>query len=138
MQVKRSQRKPLRRKAARARLVAVVQAIEEARAALRTARAAGMPVILVSPPGGAAYLGVGFFAALIEAARAEFPEVAVEAVMDCGEDPGWALSALRMGFKTVVLRGNPKARARVVAIARAMGARLLARAPRATGNRNFA
>jgi hypothetical protein len=118
--------KQLRRK--RDRRVAVVASLAEARAAL--AEAAGRPVVLVSPPNAAAYLGVAFFWALAEAARTEFPGVAVEAVMDCGDSPGFALSALRAGFATVVLRGDPRARARVAAIARAMGAKLLSRAPR--------
>ena len=121
MQVKRLQRKP-------ARHVAVVGSLPEARAAL--AEAAGRAVVLVSPPNAAAYLGVGYFRALVEAARAEFPELSVEGVMDCGAAPGFALSALRTGFRTIVLRGDPRARARVAAIARAGGATLLTRPPR--------
>jgi hypothetical protein len=121
MQVKR-----LRRKADR--WVSIVGSLAEARAVL--AEAAGRPVVLVSPPNAAAYLGVGFFWALVEAARAEFPGVAIESVMDCGDASGFALSALRTGFKAVVLRGDPRARARVAAIARTTGARLLARPPR--------
>ena len=113
------------------RHVAVVHALAEARAALAAGRAARVPVVLVSPPGAAAYLGVGYFWALAEAARAEYPDVAFEAVMDCGAAPGYALSALRTGFKAVVLRGDVRARARVAAIARALGAQLLARPPRA-------
>jgi hypothetical protein len=113
--------------------VAVVSSLGEARAALTVARAGGIAAVLVSPPGAAAYLGVGFFAALIEAARAEFPDVAIEAAMDCGADPGHALAALRLGFKTVVLRGHPRARARVTAIAREMGARVLRIPPPRSG-----
>lgn len=118
---KRLHRKPVRR-------VAVVGSLAEARAVL--VEAGRRPVLLVSPPNAAAYLGVAYFQALVEAARGEFPGTAIEAVMDCGDKPGFALSALRAGFATVVLRGEPRARARVAAIARAMGARLLARPPR--------
>lgn len=121
MKVKRLQRRRNRR-------VAVVGSLAEARAVLSAA--ASRPVVLVSPPRAASNLGVGFFRALIDAARAEYPGAAVEAVMDCGDAPGFALSALRMGFTTIVLGGDPRARARVDAIARASGARLLARAPR--------
>ena len=121
MKVKRLQRRRNRR-------VAVVGSLAEARAVLSAA--AGRPVVLVSPPRAASNLGVGFFWALIDAARAEYPGAAVEAVMDCGDAPGFALSALRMGFTTIVLGGDPRARARVAALARASGARLLARAPR--------
>jgi len=119
-----------------ATLCAVVHSLDEARVALAAARAARTRATLVSPPGAAAYLGVGYFAALIEAARAELPDVAFEGVMDCGDDPGFALSALRMGLKCVVLRGDTRARARVAAIARAMGARVLGQSPRrGTGRR---
>lgn len=139
MQIKKTQRKPARSAAsARARpkpavaeRVAVVRSLAEVRAVLAAERVA--TAVLVSPPGAAGYLGVGFFAALVDAARDEFPRIAIEAVMDCGEDPGWALSALRMGFKTIVLRGDPRARARVAAIARAMGAHVVTRPPR-SGN----
>lgn len=97
-----------RRRAARAtRLIVAVASLAEARAALEQGRAAGVGVTLFSPPGAAAYLGVGFFWALVEAARADVPGVEVEAVMDCGDDPGWALAALRTGFKAVVLGGHP-------------------------------
>jgi hypothetical protein len=130
MQVKRSPQKANRRKQA-GRHVAVVHSLADARAALAAGQAAGVPVVLVSPPDAAAYMGVGFFWALVEAARAEFAGVAAAAVMDCGAAPGFALSALRTGFKAVVLRGDPRPRARVAAIARELGAEVLARRPRA-------
>ena len=110
-------------------LFAVVGSLEEARAALAGARA---PVLFVSPPGSAASLGLGYFSALVEAMRAEFPQIAIDAVIDCGDEPGRALAALRMGFKIVALRSHPRARAAVAAIARALGARLLRHAPRAS------
>lgn len=109
------------------RLCAVVRSLDEARTVLQSAQAAGAVATLVSPPNAAATLGLGFFWALVAAARSEAPGVAVEAVMDCGDDPGWALAALRTGFTSVVLRGDRRARARVAAIARAVGARILAR-----------
>ncbi len=118
---KRLRRKPVRR-------VAVVGSLAEARAIV--AEASDRPVLLVSPPNAAAYLGVGYFQALVEAVRGEFPGAAIEAVLDCGDKPGFALSALRAGFATIVLRGDPRARVRIAAIARKMGARLLTRIPR--------
>ncbi len=121
MNPKQSKRKAVGR-------VAVVGSLAEARAALSDA--GGASVVLVSPPGASHYLGVGFFRALVDAARAEYPGVVVDAVMDCGDAPGYALSALRLDFKTIVLRGDPRARARVAAIARSLGARVLSRAPR--------
>jgi hypothetical protein len=104
-----------------------VNSLGEARAAAKAAASRGVALTLVSPPGAAAYLGIGFFWALVEEVRAEFPAVRVDAVMDCGDDPGWALAALRVGFRSIILGGNRRAHARVALIARAMGARLLAR-----------
>jgi hypothetical protein len=129
MHIKPRPRLSIRRK--HGRHVAVVHSLAEAHAALAAGRAARVPVVLVSPPGAAAYLGIGYFWALAEAARAEYPDVACDAAMDCGAAPGYALSALRMGFKLVVLRGDARVRARVSAIARVLGAQLLARPPRA-------
>jgi hypothetical protein len=86
----------------------------------------------MSPPGAAATLGVGYFRALVDSAAKEHPRVAIEAVMDCGADPGYALSALRLGFKHVVLRADARAQARVVDIGRQLGARVTARAPAVT------
>jgi len=110
-------------------LRAVVHSLAEARAACGAARGQERGVVLASPPGAAAYLGVAYFWALTEAVRAEFPGLAIEAVMDCGDDPGHALAALRTGFTSVALGGHRGARARVAAIARAMGARVVARRP---------
>jgi len=111
------------------RTCAIVASLEAARAALGAARTAQSAITLVSPPGSAANLGIGYFWALIEAATAEFPDVAIAAVMDCGDEPGWALAALRTGFKSVALGGDRRARDRVAAIARKLGARVLARPP---------
>jgi hypothetical protein len=122
--------KPVPRRAA---LTAVAHSLAEARAAADEARRRGRDLVLLSPPGAAAYLGAAYFWALAETVRAESGALAVEAVMDCGDDPGWALAALRTGFKRVVLGGDRRARARVAAIARRLGARVLERRPRTTG-----
>lgn len=121
--------KPRRSRRKQPCLVAEAGDLDSALAALRQARAEGAWLVLVSPPDAAAYLGAAYFWALVEAARAEVPGVAVEAVMDCGDGPGWALGALRTGFKTVVLTGNEETRARVSAIAKRLGARVLDRRP---------
>jgi hypothetical protein len=122
--------KPRRTKRKVPRLVMEAGDLDSARAAFRQARAGGAMLVLVSPPDAAAYLGAAYFWALVEAARAEAPGVVVETVMDCGDGPGWALGALRTGFKTIVLKGNASARARVSAIAKQLGARVLSQRPR--------
>ncbi len=113
------------------RLTVVVHSLREASAALAAAASYRAEAVLISPPGAAAAMGVGYFRALVELAARERPQVPIAAVIDCGDDPGHALAALRMGFKRIVLGGHKGARARVAAIAAQYGARLVARPRRA-------
>ncbi len=83
-----------------------------------------VPLTLLSGPGAGVHAGPGWFAAIIRLAEAEHPSVAVTAILDCADQPGRALAALRMGTPVLRLGGNRKARARVAAIAEARGARL--------------
>ncbi len=53
----------------------IVHNLAHTRAALAAASALEAPVTLMSAPGAAAYLGAGYFQAMIEEARAEFPSV---------------------------------------------------------------
>lgn len=91
---------------------------------MRAAAASRVPLVLMSGRGAAGYAGPGWFAEVVAEARAKHPRVAATAILDCAEAPGRALAALRLGIKTLRLDGNPKARARVAAIARQLGAAL--------------
>jgi hypothetical protein len=102
----------------------VVHDLDQARAALAAAAALGRPVILRSAPDAAAYLGAGAFRAIVAAAQAAVPQAAVTAVLDCGDAPGLALGALRIGIPAVRLRAAPGVLARVADIAAQYGARL--------------
>jgi fructose/tagatose bisphosphate aldolase len=103
----------------------IVHSLDHARAALAAASALRLPVTLLSPPLAAAYMGAGYFRALIEAAGAEFPDVAVTAVLDCGDEPGFALAALREGIKAVRFTGPDPAAQRLRQIAEKQGAVLI-------------
>jgi len=81
--------------------VLIVHDREHAIAALRAAREAGVRVRLATAPGAAAYAGAGYLAAVIAAAAAAVPEAGFEAVIDCGEDAGHALAALRAGWRLI-------------------------------------
>jgi hypothetical protein len=83
-----------------------------------------VPLTLLSGRGAAGYAGPGWFLAVVRLAHAAHPEVAVTAILDCADQPGRALGALRAGAKVLRLGGNAQARKRVAAIAGAMGARL--------------
>ena len=102
----------------------IVHDLAHALAALSAAAELGVPVTLASAPGAAAYLGVGYFEAMVEAAREEVPDAAFDAMLDCGDAPGLALAALRQGIGAVRLRGPRKTLAKVAEIAAAHGARL--------------
>jgi hypothetical protein len=77
----------------------------ETRAALQTARSQGRAVFLCSPPGAAAWLGAGYWAALQDKARGEFPDVAFTLALDCGDRAGDVMAALRAGVAVSLFRG---------------------------------
>jgi len=100
----------------------IVHSLEHARAAVAAAAALGVPVTLVSAPGAGAYAGPSWFKALVDAAAAAHPETAVTAVIDCGEEAGTVLAALRAGFNRVIFTGPEAARGALADIAAARGA----------------
>ena len=102
----------------------VVHSLQQARAALAAAASLGKPLTLLSGAGAASYAGPGWFLEVVRQARLAQSDVAVSAVLDCADQPGRALAALRLGMKRLRLGGNRRARARVAAIAQAMGAEL--------------
>lgn len=102
----------------------VIHDLAHARAALAAAASLGCAVILRSAPHAAGYLGAGAFAAIVETARGAFPQVPITAVLDCGDSPGLALGALRIGIRAVRLEAAPEVLARIADIASQTGASL--------------
>jgi hypothetical protein len=94
----------------------------------RTARALAGPtgegaaLRFLSAPGAASYLGAAGFRAIL---GEEWPQ----AILDCGDAPGRALEALRLGCPAVVLAPHVPAFAALVGIAAAQGAVLLPARP---------
>jgi len=80
----------------------------ETRAALETARSQGRAVFLCSPPGASSWLGAGYWAALQEKARSEFPEIEFTLALDCGERAGDVMAAIRAGIAVCLFRGAPE------------------------------
>ena len=83
----------------------VIHSLDHARAALAAAAARGKDVTLASAPGAALQAGPGWFKAVIDEARAAFPQVAVTAILDCSDQPGAALAALRLGLVNLRFHG---------------------------------
>jgi fructose/tagatose bisphosphate aldolase len=77
----------------------------QAAAAINAAAALRVSVMLLSADGAAAYAGPSWFAHLIDDAHTRFPEVTVVGVLDCGDQPGLAMAALRDGFSIVRFDG---------------------------------
>ena len=95
----------------------------------RLALAVGSPVTLLSAPGAALYAGCGWWRAVVQQARAEFPDVAVADILDCGEGSGQALAALRIGQRFLVLWPSAPGWDAVAAIAAERGGAVLPAAP---------
>ncbi|MFL5338074.1 MAG: hypothetical protein ACJ8H8_34135 [Geminicoccaceae bacterium] len=72
--------------------------IDEARRAIDRARETGDDVVLVTAPGSAAFTGVGYWRALSLA-------VGRPVVIDCGDDAGLAMGALRAGARDLLFTG---------------------------------
>ncbi len=88
----------------------IVHSLAEARAAVAAAAELGVPVTLASAPEAAGYLGALWFRELVQMASAERPEAQVSALIDCGDQPGHVMAALRQGLKRVRFTG-PKSTA---------------------------
>lgn len=108
-----------------ARPAVIVHGLEDARAAV----AHGWPVTLLSARGAALYAGCGWWQAVVEAARAEFPATDADDLLDCADAPGRALEALRVGLRNLVLDADCPGFPTVERVAAELGARILPAAP---------
>ena len=102
----------------------IIHSLAHARGALAAAHALKVPVTLASAAGAGGYAGPLWFKSLVETARADFPEVAVTAVLDCGGEAGTVLAALRHGIKRVRFTGKDAALASLRDIAQELGAEI--------------
>ena len=105
----------------------VVHGLVHARAALRPGRA----VCLLSAPAAGRYAGAAWWRAMVEAAREEAsPEIVVDDILDCGDAPGAAMAALRLGQRVLILDPRCPAFAAVAGAATTLGGRVLQVRPR--------
>ena len=99
----------------------VVHHLEQARAALAAAAEAGCAIQLRSAPGAAGYAGVGYLKMLGEHAGQEL-------LIDCGDDAGLVMAALRTGCRRLLFSGSEEIRRRLADMAEQLGAELVAEA----------
>jgi hypothetical protein len=91
----------------------VIHSLDHARAALAAAAACDTGVILSSAPGAALQAGPGWFKSVIEQASEAHRHVAVTAILDCGDQPGAAMAALRLGITNLRFHGAAEFRAKL-------------------------
>ena len=109
--------------------VIIIYSLAQAIAALTAAVRAGRPVVLASAAGAGSYTGPGWFGALIGAIREAVPDGRFSALLDCGDDVGAALAAIRSEIEGVVFTGRTDVARRLADIARQHGVRFVTDRP---------
>jgi hypothetical protein len=105
----------------------VVHSPAHAKAALAAAAALDRPVTLQSAGGAGAAAGPRWFLALVAQAARDHPAARYEAVLDCADEPGTVLAALRAGCRRVLFTGGGEAAGKLSETAVATGAAIEAR-----------
>lgn len=100
----------------------IIHNLEHAQAALEVAQGLGVEVTLISAAGAAATLGATVFRDIVAKAAESYPDVHFQAVLDCGDEPGLALGALRHGIKAVRISNGPELSEKLADIAGQRGA----------------
>jgi hypothetical protein len=110
--------------------VIIVHSLAHAVAALSAAAERSRAIVIASAPEAGIYVGPGWFGALLGAARAAVPAARATALLDCGEDAGAAMAAIRAGIEGIVFTGLAEIAARLADIAGQRGALLLTTRPK--------
>ena len=74
--------------------------------------------MLTSAPDAGGYVGPGWFSALVAAAREAVPDARCSTLLDCGDNVGAALAAIRAEVEGVIFTGRPDVGHRLADIAR--------------------
>jgi hypothetical protein len=102
----------------------VVHSLAQALAAAEAAAALAKPLTLRSATGAGGTVGVGWFASLGALVAERHPALDLTLVLDCADEAGTALGALRRGVQVVRIAGSAETRAKLAALAERYGARL--------------
>ncbi|HEV2676611.1 MAG TPA: hypothetical protein VGV37_18945 [Aliidongia sp.] len=102
----------------------IVHSLAQALVAAEAAAALGKPLTLRSAAGAGSTVGVGWFASLGTILFERHPALDLTLVLDCADEAGTALGALRRGLKAVRVAGSPDVLAKLAALADGYGARL--------------
>jgi len=111
--------------------VIIIHSLLHAVAALTAAVEAGRPVVLASLPDAGIYAGPSWFREVLRAAQEAVPEAQFSTLLDCGDDAGAAMAAIRAGVEAIVFTGRADVAAQLADIAAQRGARLVTQRPAA-------
>jgi hypothetical protein len=109
--------------------VIIVHSLAHAVAALSAAAQAGRHITLASAPDAGISAGPGWFGTLVAAAREAVPAAQSTALIDCGDDAGAAMAAIRAGIEAIVFTGRADVAERLADIASQTGSRLVTARP---------
>ncbi|MBO0736653.1 MAG: hypothetical protein J2P48_08800 [Alphaproteobacteria bacterium] len=98
--------------------VIVIHSREQATAALTAAAQTGRRIVLASGSDAGGHVGPGWFRELVAAARDAVPQARFSALLDCGDDVGAALAAIRSHVDGIIFTGRADVAGRLEEIAR--------------------
>jgi hypothetical protein len=87
--------------------------------------------VLTSAPDAGGYVGPGWFKALVAAAQEAVPDTSCSTFLDCGDNIGAALAAIRAPVEGVIFTGRPDIARRLADIAQQHGVRFETKRPAA-------
>ena len=102
----------------------VVHSLEHVEAALAAAPEGAPALVLVSAQGAGASLGPLFWQAILRQASEAYPNARFTAYLDCADEAGTVLRALRAGVRHVRFFGRPEVSERLAAISEQLGAEI--------------
>ena len=87
--------------------------------------------MLISAPDAGGHVGPGWFKVLVAAAREAVPDISCSTFLDCGDNVGAALAAIRAEAEGVTFTGRPDIARRLADIAQQHGVRFETKRPAA-------
>jgi hypothetical protein len=107
-----------------------VSSLAEAVAVVRSVQAnGGTQACLKSIPSGALTVGAPYFKEILDRLAADFPEVSVDFILDCGASAGAVMAAIRAGIPKAVFSGPAAAREKLADMGRQCGVEILPERP---------
>ena len=98
---------------------------------IESAAGPGRPFDILSGPGAALYMGCGWWRAMLEEARSQWPLLIGIDILDCADDAARAMEALKIGQQHLVLSAHSPAFKAALAIAENAGAVVFENRPEA-------